>query len=824
MPTPSTSKSNDTKVTRLPEAKVAQPKAVSFLESLREQLNIPVNANHLKTTLFGIGTFLLLSILLSLGYLSVETVVDSNGISRKNFRAPYAFDVIHTEETQKRIDAAQLKIDANPIYLPTKPFNKTMQSNLNQLLSQLGEFRQWLKKQKTGQKETPADTQTNSQNGAKNNSQVQASIGPSLLERIKEEILIEDATDATYILEEMIKHPFNDEAWYKIKSATEYTVLERLLPMGITNENYLVDLNTMVEKNLPPRLSRYERRFVGILAKSVLVPNKRINTKEMDQLKKEVAADVEPVVRHYRKGEKIVDEGERITPLSKRALETMGQSVTGINWTACFGVVILSGFFTLLGWVYLHYYDHHKFYTPSYGALVMTTTTLFAGLFVVIFRLASLDDVLYFSPYMFPLVSFTLILSIFIHPRVGIALSTLLAFLLVLTLRADFHLMSVLMFGCYVATYLLNIRGHITDRNQLIFSGLMAGISNMILIIAVTLILDRHHIAGGHMGNLLSDILWGGFSGLFSAILTIGILPLLESMFGLISPYTLIELANHDKPLLRRMQFEAPGTFHHSLMVASLSEAAAEAIEADTLLTRVGSLYHDIGKMKRPLFFIENQAYFGAENPHDKLSPRLSKMVITAHPRDSIEMARHHHLPESLMAFMTEHHGTLTTGYFYNQACQQEGPENVNKDQFRYPGPKPQSRETAIVMMADACESAVRALKNPTLTQIEERIDKIVNDRIEENQLDECPITFKDISVMKETFVRVLRGIQHNRIEYQQTILKELGKKLPEPSRPANLTRIKQASSSNKAERLKDPSTPSSKTPPQKPSSDSASS
>lgn len=206
----------------------------------------------------------------------------------------------------------------------------------------------------------------------------------------------------------------------------------------------------------------------------------------------------------------------------------------------------------------------------------------------------------------------------------------------------------------------------------------------------------------------------------------------------------------------------------------------------------MGSLYHDIGKMKRPLFFIENQAYFGAENPHDKLTPRLSKMVITAHPRDSLEMARHHHLPDMLMDFMTEHHGTMLAGFFYNQACIQEGKENVSKSQFRYPGPKPQSRETAIVMMADACESAVRALKNPTVGQIEERIDKIVQARIDDGQFDNCPITFRDIQLVKETFVRVLRGIQHHRIEYQQTVIKELGKKLPEtplPQTPSDLTR-----------------------------------
>jgi cyclic-di-AMP phosphodiesterase PgpH len=225
------------------------------------------------------------------------------------------------------------------------------------------------------------------------------------------------------------------------------------------------------------------------------------------------------------------------------------------------------------------------------------------------------------------------------------------------------------------------------------------------------------------------------------------------------------------------MQMEAPGTFHHSLMVATLAETAAEAIGANPILTRVGALYHDIGKMKRPLFFVENQAYFGVENPHDKLTPRLSKMVVTAHPRDGIEMAKQWGLPKVIMRFMPEHHGTLIAGYFYNKAVLEEGEENVNKAQFRYPGPKPQSKETAIVMLADASESAVRALKNPTITQVEERVDKIIKQRVDDGQFSECSLTFQDLQVIRDTFVRILKGIQHNRIEYQQNVLEELGKK-----------------------------------------------
>jgi putative nucleotidyltransferase with HDIG domain len=255
-----------------------------------------------------------------------------------------------------------------------------------------------------------------------------------------------------------------------------------------------------------------------------------------------------------------------------------------------------------------------------------------------------------------------------------------------------------------------------------------------------------------------------------SVALTFVLLPMVEQGFGYITPFRLLELANMDHPLLKQMQVEAPGTFHHSLLLASLSESAADAIGANGLLARVGCLYHDIGKMKRPTYFVENQSYYGMNNPHDTLSPRLSKAVVVAHPRDSLLMADEHRLPEAIKAFMTEHHGTLLCGYFYFKAIKEEGKHRVCETEFRYPGPKPQSRETAIVMMADACESAVRALKNPTPNEIEALVSKLFQQRLEDDQLDECPITLAELNTIKQTFVKMLFAINHQRVNYSEKI------------------------------------------------------
>jgi putative nucleotidyltransferase with HDIG domain len=201
-----------------------------------------------------------------------------------------------------------------------------------------------------------------------------------------------------------------------------------------------------------------------------------------------------------------------------------------------------------------------------------------------------------------------------------------------------------------------------------------------------------------------------------------------------------------------------------------LAESAAEAIGADPILTRVGALYHDVGKILRPLFFVENQTYSGIENPHEKLTPRSSKMVITSHTKDGLAYAKEYHIPEVIQDFISQHHGTSLASYFYNQAVAQEGAENVKEEQFRYTGPKPQTKETAILMIADAVESASRTLKDHSQEELDALINKIIQDRLNDNQLDESPLTLKDIKIIASTLSRVLRSVFHKRIKYQETL------------------------------------------------------
>jgi hypothetical protein len=263
--------------------------------------------------------------------------------------------------------------------------------------------------------------------------------------------------------------------------------------------------------------------------------------------------------------------------------------------------------------------------------------------------------------------------------------------------------------------------------------------------------------------TITSSLILGSVNGILSSILTNGAVPYLESAFGITSSVRLLELSNPGNPLLRRLQIEAPGTYHHSLLVGNLAEAAADAVGGDSLLVRVAAYYHDIGKMKRPYFFIENQM---GDNPHDKIAPTLSTLILTSHVKDGVELAREHKLPQGIVEIIEQHHGDSLCSFFYHKAVEGNKNENITEDDFRYEGPKPQTKEAAIVMLADAVEAAVRSLQNRTPGRVEGLVRKIIKDKLMDGQLDESDLTLKDLDNIAGAFIRVLSGIFHNRIEY----------------------------------------------------------
>jgi putative nucleotidyltransferase with HDIG domain len=541
--------------------------------------------------------------------------------------------------------------------------------------------------------------------------------------------------------------------------------LSNILGIGISEKDYENNkVNKIINSNLVSNVSKNQRTVITALLEQVIVPNLIIDEDATEIAKRNAQNSIKPFEVVFEKGDKIVFEGEPVTQLKRDALRKAGYNVLEIDYRGILGIFILVSLSTLAFLKYMKTFEKH-YIEPSH----LKITAVLSLLFVLIAALIPTG----FSPYILPFPAFIIILSIFTNPRIAFMVAMLT--LSILAASLEYNVQMVITFTLVNLISMIGIaQVKFSRRVDLIRIGLQISLVSVVLVLSIYL-LEKCLIEVDN-ALIISDSIYILLNCILSGVIALGLLPVLESSFKIITPYGLAELADHNQPLLKRLQFEAPGTYHHSLMVSNLCEAAAESVGANPILARVGAFYHDIGKLKRPLFFVENQSYFGIENPHTKLNPRLSKMVITAHPKDGVELAKEYGLPPVIFNFILQHHGEGLASYFYTQAIAEEGSENVREDQFRYTGPKPNMKETAILMIADAVESAVRSLKNPSSEEIENIIDKIIIERLNDGQLSDSPLTLKDIKTIAATFIRILRGMQHNRIKYHEDIVHEFDK------------------------------------------------
>lgn len=541
--------------------------------------------------------------------------------------------------------------------------------------------------------------------------------------------------------------------------------LANVLQKGITESDYdKGNIKQIIMENLVSNVSKRQVAVICAVLEQVIVPNLVVDETATELARISAQQAVKPSMVTFEKGQKIVFKGEPITRLKRDALREAGFNVYELNWQGVLSIYILV---FIVCFIYLAYL---KFFEKSYNE------PRYLSLSAVLAIIACTSGVVLptgFSPYVIPIPAVVVIASIFLNPRIAFLLSTLILTVMTLGIQYKSQILIIFILLSLIAMVTTS-KIKYTRRFDLIKLGFHLGSAGVIVMLSLYLI-DKCLI---EIDNylILRDCAYIFLNAMISSILALGLSPLLESTFHIITPYGLAELGDHNQALLKRLQMEAPGTYHHSLMVSTLCEAAAEAIGANPVLARVGAFYHDIGKLKRPLFFVENQSYFSIENPHNNLTPRMSKMVITAHPKDGVELAKEYGLPTVINDFILQHHGEGIAKYFYNQAVSEEGAENVKEEQFRYTGPKPNSKETAILMIADAVESAVRAMKGASTEEIENIIEKIIIERLNDGQLEDSPLTLKDLKVIATTFSRVLRGMQHNRIKYQEDIAKEFKK------------------------------------------------
>jgi putative nucleotidyltransferase with HDIG domain len=315
--------------------------------------------------------------------------------------------------------------------------------------------------------------------------------------------------------------------------------------------------------------------------------------------------------------------------------------------------------------------------------------------------------------------------------------------------------------------------GHAEDRTIIVKAGAMIGVVNVLTILCQNLI--SHHWVPTEVGFNLIFGFWGGIG---SALVVLGVLPIVEWVFGYTTNIKLLELANLNHPLLKEMILEAPGTYHHSVIVSILAETAARSVNANPLLARVSAYYHDIGKINKPLYFVENQGQH--EDKHDKLAPSMSSLVLISHVKDGLELAREYGIGKKIGNIIQQHHGTSLISFFYQKAKDQENPEmeQVEEGAYRYPGPKPQTKEAGLVLLADAVEAASRTLLEPTPARLQGLVQKIINSIFTDGQLDECELTLKDLHQIAKSFNPILGGLHHHRIDYPAPAAKEhIGKK-----------------------------------------------
>ena len=484
------------------------------------------------------------------------------------------------------------------------------------------------------------------------------------------------------------------------------------------------------------------------MCESQIKANYFFDQSKTDEAVKEALKSVSKVM--IKKNQTIVKEGEPITQQQINILTELGLVGEDLSKDYIYTYIILA-FFVLfvLGMQYMYLKEEKK-------EILIDTKLVFLILLLNLLSVISARVFTFVSLFIIPIACAPILMTVFLDSKISIVINSL--NLLFVTVIVGFD-PQVILIGIVSTIVSSTTLKKISQRNDILYSTVYVAAAVAVVILSSGILLYNN------IKQILLDVILAVFGAFISGILAMGLLPFLESSFSLVTNMKLLELSNPNNPLLKRLLMEAPGTYHHSVMVANLAEVAAEEVGANPMLVRVGAYYHDVGKIKRPFFFGENQ--LGGTNPHDKISPTLSTTIIISHVKDGLELAKEYDIPKVVSDMIVQHHGTTLVKYFYyTLKNSSENPDEIREEDFRYPGPKPQSKEAAIIMMADSVEAAVRSIQEPTLEKIEDMVNNIVKDKMNSNQLNECDLTFRELEVIKACFLRVLKGIYHHRIEY----------------------------------------------------------
>lgn len=529
-----------------------------------------------------------------------------------------------------------------------------------------------------------------------------------------------------------------------------------IMVKDVTKDNIaarIVELqNDISDSNL-----NQELKNIGIIVSNyILEPNRKIDD-EATKLKKEKAYNDPANTVIIEKGQRILSVGDTVTKDKLKVLEDLNllETKSRFDYSLAGAILIILVMLSFLLVLYMNYFCKKVLYNRNDLILlsILIITTLFLARWIK-----------EYTTLLIPVFLAVILVSILLDVKLALMVNLVLTIAISIMTNGEIKFIFMALIS---GTFSIFLVSKANQRNKLTVAGAIIGLINVLVVIPINLM----NKAGWR--TILEDGAVVLINGFFSTVFTIGLLPTLESTFNVITPMRLLELGNPNHPLLKRLLTEAPGTYHHSLMVGNLAEAGAEAIGGNPLLARVGAYFHDVGKLKRPGFFTENQM---SENPHDKMTPNLSALVITSHVTDGVELAKKYKIPLAIIDIILQHHGTTLVAYFYHKAKNSEKGEEVDESKFRYEGKKPRSKEAAVVMLADSVEAAVRSMPDKTEGKIEGLIRKIIKDKLEDGQFDHCDLTLKDLDSIAKSFMKVFGGYFHNREEYPE-IKKEVQKK-----------------------------------------------
>ena len=631
-------------------------------------------------------------------------------IARADIKAPR--DTVNELATQEKIKEATEKIDK--AYTLKGEVENDAQKNIDGVLNKVSNLNVTFEDEKDKLKEVSKLDSNLSESDYK------------ILLSLSQESLNEIKFELNDIVKEVYQENIQNDNDQSFKKATD------LVEKRIDEMDFSLSIKKVLKKLVVPYIK----------------PNFIYDKEKTDELIKEVQKNTPKVI--IKKNQTIVSEGEPVTAEQIAILKDLGllDQNGGNSFFALYTVLAI---FTVVIFYIQHTYilkKHKEVYKNT--KLIILINIINVSSFVLARVIGEL------SPFAIPLACAPILISLLVDYELSLVVCSI--NVIVIGALVNFN-PQIMILG--ILNAILGSTGlrKIQQRNDIFYSSIFLMIMSAIITFTTGLLLSN---------NFKEILIYSGISAIgvvFSAVLAIGILPFLESSFNIVTTLKLLELANPNNPLLKKLLMEAPGTYHHSMLVANLAEMAAEEINANPVVARVGAYFHDVGKLKRPFFFGENQ--IGRENPHDKINPNLSTLIIISHVKDGVELAKEYNLPDVIKDIIQQHHGTTLVKYFYyTMKNNAENPDEVKEEDFRYQGPIPSSKEAGIIMLADSVEAAVRSINDPTKGKIEEMVNNIIKDKLNSAQLDNCDLTLKDLEKIRKCFLKALYGIYHQRVEY----------------------------------------------------------